>query len=62
MDCFDKAINIDKDNTNFLLNKGVVLMEMGEFAKAENIFTTILAIDPNNEDAQFLKTECLEYF
>ena len=27
-----------------------------------NIFTKVLAINPNNDDAKFLKMECLENF
>ena len=60
IECYDKAISLEPHNTSFLLNKGVVLMELGNFAEAENIFTKVLAIDPSNDDARVLKMECLE--
>ncbi len=60
LDCYNKAINLENDNPIFLLNKGIVLMELEEYQEALSYFIKILAKHPNNEDAQFLKEECLE--
>lgn len=60
LDCYNKAINLEKNNIDFLLNKGVVLMELGEFEKAVASFDKVLLKNPDNEDAFFLKEECLE--
>ena len=47
---------------DFLLNKGVVLMELGKFEEAVDSFNKVLLRNPDNEDAFFLKEECLENF
>ena len=62
LECFNKAISLEKYNIDFLLNKGVVLMELGKFEEAVESFNMVLLRDPDNEDAFFLKEECLEYF
>ena len=51
LECFNTAISLEKHNIDFLLNKGVVLMELGKFEEAKS---------PDNEDAFFLKEECLD--
>lgn len=61
LDCFNKAISLEKNNIDFLLNKGVVLMELGKFEEAVDSFNRVLLRSPDNEDAFFLKEECLEY-
>ncbi|MDR2966860.1 MAG: tetratricopeptide repeat protein [Methanobacteriaceae archaeon] len=58
--CYDKAIELSDSNVDFILNKGVVLMELNKFQAAMETFTKILAIDPNNDDARVLREECLE--
>ena len=60
IECYDNALELEPKNEVFLLNKGIVLMELNEFQKADDIFTKILVKNPNNIDAQFLKEECLE--
>ena len=60
LDCYDQAIELEPRNTSFILNKGVVLMELEQFTDAEILFTKVLAIDPSNDDAKVLKIECLE--
>ena len=60
VECYDNALELEPKNEVFLLNKGIVLMELREFQKASDIFTKILIKNPNNIDAQFLKEECLE--
>ena len=60
LDCFNKAISLEKHNIDFLLNKGVVLMELGKFEEAIDSFNKVLLRNPDNEDAFFLKEECLE--
>lgn len=60
LDCYNKAIGLEKNNIDYLLNKGVVLMELGEFEKAVASFDKVLLKNPDNEDAFFLKEECLE--
>ncbi len=62
LECFNKAISLEKYNIDFLLNKGVVLMELGKFEEAVDSFNKVLLRNPDNEDAFFLKEECLEYF
>ncbi len=62
LECFNKAIDLEKNNIDFLLNKGVVLMELGKFEEAVDSFNKVLLRSPDNEDAFFLKEECLEYF
>ena len=52
--------DIEKNNVDFLLNKGVVLMELGKFQEAVASFDRVLLKNPDNEDAFFLKEECLE--
>ena len=37
-------------------------MELEKFEDAVNSFNMVLLRDPDNEDAFFLKEECLEYF
>ncbi len=61
LECYDKAIDLENDNEIFLLNKVIVLMELEEYHKALNYLVKILAKNPSNDDAQFLKEECLEY-
>lgn len=61
LECYNAAINIEKNNTDFLLNKGVVLMELQKFEEAIASFDKVLLKNPDNEDAFFLKEECLEY-
>ena len=60
LECYNKAIDIEKNNVDFLLNKGVVLMELGKFQEAVASFDRVLLKNPDNEDAFFLKEECLE--
>ena len=62
LECFNRAIDLEKNNIDFLLNKGVVLMELGKFEEAVDSFNKVLLRSPDNEDAFFLKEECLEYF
>ena len=62
LECFNKAISLEKHNVDFLLNKGVVLMELGKFEEAVDSFNKVLLRSPDNEDAFFLKEECLENF
>ena len=62
LECFNKAIDLEKHNIDFLLNKGVVLMELGKFEEAVDSFNKVLLRNPDNEDAFFLKEECLENF
>ena len=54
------CISLVKNNIDFLLNKGVVLMELGKFEEAVESFNKVLLKSPDNEDAFFLKEECLE--
>lgn len=61
LECYNAAINIEKNNVDFLLNKGVVLMELQKFEEAIASFDKVLLKNPDNEDAFFLKEECLEY-
>lgn len=61
LECYNAAINIEKNNVDFLLNKGVVLMELQKFEEAITSFDKVLLKNPDNEDAFFLKEECLEY-
>lgn len=61
LECFNKAISLEQYNIDFLLNKGVVLMELGKFEEAIDSFNKVLLRSPDNEDAFFLKEECLEY-
>ena len=60
IECYDKAIELEPRNTSFLLNKGVVLMELDRFDEAEILFTIVLALDTSNDDARVLKMEFLE--
>ena len=62
LDCFNTAISLEKHNIDFLLNKGVVLMELGKFEEAVDSFNKVLLRNPDNEDAFFLKEECLDNF
>lgn len=62
LECYNAAINIEKNNVDFLLNKGVVLMELHKFEEAVASFDKVLLKNPDNEDAFFLKEECLENF
>lgn len=60
LECFNTAISLEKYNVDFLLNKGVVLMELGKFEEAVESFNRVLLRNPDNEDAFFLKEECLD--
>ena len=60
LDCYNKAIALEENNIDFLLNKGVVLMELEEFEEALSSFDRVLLKNPDNEDAFFLKEECLD--
>ncbi len=62
LECYNSAINIEKNNIDYLLNKGVVLMELGKFEEAVKSFDRVLLKNPDNEDAFFLKEECLDNF
>ncbi len=62
LECYNIAINIEKNNIDFLLNKGVVLMELHKYEEAVASFDKVLLKSPDNEDAFFLKEECLENF
>ncbi|MCF0226311.1 MAG: tetratricopeptide repeat protein [Methanobrevibacter sp.] len=62
LECYNAAIDIEKDNIDFLLNKGVVLMELHKFEEAVASFDKVLLKNPDNEDAFFLKEECLDNF
>ncbi len=62
LECYNAAIGIEKNNIDCLLNKGLVLMELGKFEEAVNNFDKILLKNPDNEDAFILKEECLENF
>ena len=57
---FQHSYFFRKNNIDFLLNKGVVLMELGKFEEAVESFNKVLLKSPDNEDAFFLKEECLE--
>ncbi|MGZ7117473.1 MAG: tetratricopeptide repeat protein [Methanobacterium sp.] len=46
----------------FLTNRGVALMELGEFEMAVECFNRALLENPENEDAVVLKYECLENY
>jgi tetratricopeptide (TPR) repeat protein len=61
LDCYNKAIELEENNIVFLLNRGIVLMELEEYQEAMETFLKILVNNPDNVDAQFLKEECLEH-
>jgi tetratricopeptide (TPR) repeat protein len=60
LEAYDEAIRLDKDNEWFWLNKGLVLLELRKFKEADSIFTKVLSINPENDDARVLREECLE--
>lgn len=62
LECYNAAIAIEKNNIDFLLNKGLVLMELHKYEEAVSSFDKVLLKNPDNEDAFFLKEECLENF
>ena len=69
---FDRAINIQPNNTDALYGKGLALDNFGNHKNAIDIYNKILSIDPYNMDAMASKgvilfntgnqTEALNYF
>ena len=55
MKTFDQALATDPNATDILDNKGIVLINAGNYTDAIKIFDKILAIDPNNVGALYNK-------
>ena len=50
--CYDKAIEIDPDNSSvFLISKGIALFSQRKYDEAMTCFDKAIEIDPNNADA-----------
>ncbi|MDN5847042.1 MAG: tetratricopeptide repeat protein [Candidatus Nitrosocosmicus sp.] len=49
LECYDKALAIDPQNSNVLSNKGLSLHNQGKFAEALVCYDKALAIDPQDE-------------
>lgn len=60
IECYDNALKINSENPIVLNNKGVAYMELGDFKSAIECFTKVLAMYPDNTDAQVLQEVCLE--
>lgn len=52
--CCDEALENDHRSIKALYLKGKVLIEMTEFAKAIEVLTNLLEIEPENKDGQSL--------
>ena len=49
IECYDKALAIDPQNSNVLSNKGLSLHNQGKFAEAIECYDKALTIDPHDE-------------
>ncbi len=49
LECYDKALAIDPQNSNVLSNKGLSLHNQGKFAEALECYDKALTIDPHDE-------------
>jgi tetratricopeptide (TPR) repeat protein len=49
LECYDKALAIDPQNSNVLSNKGLSLHNQGKFVEALECYDKALAIDPHDE-------------
>lgn len=47
IECFDKALAINPNSIDALLNKGVAYEQKGDFRKAKSIYLQILKVNPN---------------
>lgn len=59
--CFDEAIELDKNCSLTYFNKGVLLMENGNYRHALECFTKTLEIDHKNDDAKYYAEKCIGY-
>ena len=49
--CYDKAIEIDPDNSVVWNNKGLALSSLGKYDEAIKCYDKVIEIDPNDADA-----------
>ena len=55
---FKKAIEIDKDNFDALLNKAIVLAGLGNFKESMVDLDKVISINPNIPDAYLYRALC----
>jgi tetratricopeptide (TPR) repeat protein len=53
IECYDKALEIDPNNTNASVSKGVALHNLGKYDKSIECYDKALEIDPNYADAWY---------
>jgi tetratricopeptide (TPR) repeat protein len=53
MDCFDKALSLDKQYADALLGKADTLANMGKVEEAVSAYQQVLSLDPENIDAVY---------
>ncbi len=54
-ECFEKAIGIDKNYKNGLLNLGIQFQQRGDLEKAGQIFDKVIELDVNFKEALYNK-------
>lgn len=59
LNCYEKATDLDKNYSLAYYNKGVLLMEMGNYRVALESFTKALETDPENENARYNAEICI---
>lgn len=51
VECFQKAIEVNSDNSEYVVSLGMSLLEAGDTLEAVNTFMSLIETDPNNRGA-----------
>jgi len=49
---YEKALELDPENVNYLINYGTILAESGKIEKAAEQWRKVLSLDPGNVQAR----------
>ena len=60
MKYYDKALSLDPNNTNIVINKGILLIKLSKYNDSLRLFDNILHKDPDNVGALYNKALALD--
>ena len=58
LEYYDIALDIEPDNLNVMVDKGVTLQNLGRFNEALQMYEKALSIEAENLDAQLTRVQC----
>lgn len=61
LDCFEKSLKLNRNDTDVWYNMGVALFNLGRYEEAIDYYNRLLCIDPRNDNAWINKGDVLVY-